>query len=170
MNDVTSALDRIDEVLEQVSDDDGPVMTQVRKVANQLSKQARIDQARIAELEETVKGGRTSAVKEALIDLGLPSLSPEVLDGRIEGEPTEESVKAALEAAGIPYGQSVSQPEGDGDNSPEADANDLEKVVTAGDAVNEAASAQEGNVMSRLGETETLEDIVAIMAETDELS
>jgi len=146
--------------LEDTDEDESkesPILTELRNQLRASQKDNEKLKAAQAEWEVAAQTQRSETAKEIVNALGLPGLTEDVLQW-VEGDVTQESVIAALEARSIPLPSGVEvQPKPD-DSQPSASA--------VGQQVADAAAGVDGRtVEDRIADAQTPAELAAIVEE-----
>jgi len=146
--------------LEDTDEDESkesPILTELRNQLRASQKDNEKLKAAQAEWEVAAQTQRSETAKEIVNALGLPGLTEDVLQW-VEGDVTQESVIAALEARSIPLPSGVEvQPKPD-DSQPSASA--------VGQQVADAAAGVDGRtVEDRIADAKTPAELAAIVEE-----
>ena len=136
---------------------ESPILTELRNQLRASQKDNEKLKAAQAEWEVAAQTQRSETAKEIVNALGLPGLTEDVLQW-VEGDVTQESVIAALEARSIPLPSGVEvQPKPD-DSQPSASA--------VGQQVADAAAGVDGRtVEDRIADAQTPAELAAIVEE-----
>ena len=136
---------------------ESPVLTELRNQLRAAQKDNEKLKAAQAEWEVAAQTQRSETAKEIVNALGLPGLTEDVLQW-VQGDITQESVFAALEARSIPLPEGVDvQPKPD-TSQPSASA--------VGQQVADAAAGVDGRtVEDRIADAQTPAELAAIVEE-----
>ena len=150
-----------DNAYEEGSDQDSPVIKELRSKLKQLSAAVTEKDKRLAEVEARESTKREEAAKEIVNALGFPGLKDDVL-GWVEGEITETSVKEALKVRSL----LAKDLEGDsGDVQADDDTSSVSASKVGQRVADAAGGKDQRSLTERLGEAKSNEEIEAIMDE-----
>lgn len=144
---------------EDESQEDSPVLKELRSQLRAQQKENEKLRTLQAEVEAQAQSARAEAAQETVNTLGMDGLVEDVLNW-VEGEVTQEKVIAALQERNIPLPDGTAQPE------PDLVDETVENPSRIGQQV--AAAAAGGAVKSvdeRLAEATSQEEVNAIMEE-----
>jgi len=148
--------DNLQDTMED-SPEDSPVFKELRKKTREQEKELETLRSAMAEVESAAQRQREETVKSIVDSFGLPGLAEDV-SGWVEGEPTVDSVKAALEARSIPL---------QGDGQPQEQA--PQAPISASDVGQRVADVAGGvdrrSMEERLNAAENMQELEAIVAE-----
>ena len=140
-----------------VGSDESAVIAELRKRNREAEKKLAELQATVAEVEAAAQRQRDDTVKGIVDSLGLPGLAEDV-SVWVEGEPTVEAVRSALEARSIPLPDS-GQPQ-------QTDAPPAPRPSDVGQRVADAAGGVDRrSIDERLAAASSNAELEAIVAE-----
>ena len=144
----------------QDGNEDSTVIRELRQQVKALSTQV----SGYKTQEEAFNQVRASSVEAMLIRFGFPGLKDDVLE-KVEGMPTEESVKAFLEVRGL-KAKETDGSEASPDGEPDGDAaSAVANVAGLGQQVASAAQRSPADKFAAdLEATENVDEVAAVMA------
>ena len=146
---------------DETGSQESAVFAAIRKENRELAKKVAAFEAAQAEAEAAASTRRKETASEIVDTLGLPGLADDVLNW-VEGEPTEQSVREALEARSIPLPDgTVVQPEAKEDKP-------VVNVSDVGQRVADAASGVDSRSLDeRINSAQSQAELEALMAEAN---
>ena len=143
------------------SPDDSPVIKEMRAKLRAEAKRAKELEARLGEVEAAAQTRRADAAEQLMNALGFPGLKEDILNW-VEGDLTEESVKAALQARSLVKLDTEQVSEG---TEPQDDAPKVSASIV-GQRVADAAGGQDRRDLdTRIAEAASESELASIMAE-----
>lgn len=149
------------DILDSDSPDDSPVIKEMRAKLRAEAKRAKELEARLSEVEAAAQTRRAEAAEQLMNALGFPGLKDDILNW-VEGDITEQSVQAALQARSL---VKLDTEQASGGTEPKDDSKPKTASIV-GQRVADAAGGQDRRDLdTRIAEAASESELRAIMAE-----